>query len=279
MACGQKDGRLRAHWLACRAAQGVENSGTCEGQEPEGSDPKSQRLGGQVVQKYRTRGAPLPLHKAPRMPKNTSKKPWYKAQRHVCAKARLRNLDKSALCCCAPLDSVCSRFGVVRPDLSCVIVQGQVSSSLFQGLSDRLMCMPLTFCPPTIWVISLDFCRKPSILEADDLLGACYRKAMTQERKFSPKRKFLAGYPCGHPAKNFGQALQIMEKQAFRNGHPALTSMKKLRSEKLRADFPFPNDRNKNVLFEIYVNCPFALFLLLSLLRGAARRFPKGSRT
>ena len=34
-----------------------------------------------------------------------------------------------------------------------------------------------------------------------------------QERKFSPKRKFLAGYPCGHPAKNFGQALQILEKK------------------------------------------------------------------
>ena len=33
-----------------------------------------------------------------------------------------------------------------------------------------------------------------------------------QERKFSPKRKFLAGYPCGHPAKNFGQALHILEK-------------------------------------------------------------------
>ena len=64
---------------------------------------------------------------------------------------------------------------------------------------------------------------------------------LVQERKFSPKRKFLAGYPCGHPAKNFGQALQILEKkQAFRNGHPARTSMKKLRSEKLRADFPFP---------------------------------------
>ena len=25
----------------------------------------------------------------------------------------------------------------------------------------------------------MEFCRKPSILEADDLLGACYRKAMT----------------------------------------------------------------------------------------------------
>ena len=46
-----------------------------------------------------------------------------------------------------------------------------------------------------------------------------------QDRKFSPKRKFR------RPAKNFGQALQILEKQAFRNGHPTRTSMKKLRSE------------------------------------------------
>ena len=63
----------------------------------------------------------------------------------------------------------------------------------------------------------------------------------SQERKFSPKRKFWAGHPCGRPAKNFGQALQILEKQAFRNGHPTRTSMKKLRSEKLRADLSFPN--------------------------------------
>ena len=61
-----------------------------------------------------------------------------------------------------------------------------------------------------------------------------------QERKFSPKRKFWAGHPCGHPARNFGQALQILEKQAFRNGHSTRTSVKKLRSEKLRADFSFP---------------------------------------
>ena len=64
--------------------------------------------------------------------------------------------------------------------------------------------------------------------------------AKDQKRKFSPKRKFLAGYPCGHPAKNFGQALQILQKQAFWNGHPARTSMKKLRSEKLQADFLVP---------------------------------------
>ena len=73
--------------------------------------------------------------------------------------------------------------------------------------------------------------------------------ALIQERKFSPKRKFSAGHLCGHPAKNFGQALQILEKkQAFRNGHPTRTSMKKLRSEKLRADFPFPNISETMVL-------------------------------
>ena len=39
-----------------------------------------------------------------------------------------------------------------------------------------------TFCRPTIWAISLEFCRRPSILEADDFLGACYRKAMTPQQ-------------------------------------------------------------------------------------------------
>ena len=62
---------------------------------------------------------------------------------------------------------------------------------------------------------------------------------MQNEGKISPKRKFWAGYPSGHPAKNFGQALHIMEKQALGHGHPARTSTKKLRSEKLRADFSF----------------------------------------
>ena len=37
----------------------------------------------------------------------------------------------------------------------------------------------------------------------------------SQERKFSPKRKFSARHPCGHPAKNFGQALQILENKHF----------------------------------------------------------------
>ena len=32
------------------------------------------------------------------------------------------------------------------------------------------------------WAISLEFCGKPSILEADDFLGAHYRKAMTPQK-------------------------------------------------------------------------------------------------
>ena len=39
-----------------------------------------------------------------------------------------------------------------------------------------------TFCPLTVWAISLEFCRKPSTLEADDFSGACYRKAMTLKK-------------------------------------------------------------------------------------------------
>ena len=39
-----------------------------------------------------------------------------------------------------------------------------------------------TFCPPTIWTISLEFYRKPSILAANNFLGACYRKAMTPKK-------------------------------------------------------------------------------------------------
>ena len=67
------------------------------------------------------------------------------------------------------------------------------------------------------------------------------KHTIKQEQKISPKRKFWAGCPQGYPAKNFGQALEILEKQAFWHGHPGRTSMKKLRSEKLRADFSFPN--------------------------------------
>ena len=74
-------------------------------------------------------------------------------------------------------------------------------------------------------------CRKGGVIK-----GGVYQK-----RKISPKRKFSAGRPCEHPAKNFGQGLQILGKQAFWHGHAARTSTKKLRSEKLWADFSFPS--------------------------------------
>ena len=50
----------------------------------------------------------------------------------------------------------------------------------------------------------------------------------------------MAGYPCGHPAKNFGQALQILEKQAFRNRYPARTSIKNFGLKNFGLIFPFP---------------------------------------
>ena len=64
--------------------------------------------------------------------------------------------------------------------------------------------------------------------------------ARIRNEKSAQRPKFSAGRPCGHPAKNFGQALQILEKQAFWHGHAARTSTEKPRSEKLRAEFSYP---------------------------------------
>ena len=36
----------------------------------------------------------------------------------------------------------------------------------------------------------------------------------------------MGGLPCSHPAKNFGQAIQALENQAFWHGHAARTSTK-----------------------------------------------------
>ena len=43
----------------------------------------------------------------------------------------------------------------------------------------------------------------------------CKPPRFYQKRKISPKRKLLAGFPCGHPAKNFSQALQILAKASI----------------------------------------------------------------
>ena len=84
---------------------------------------------------------------------------------------------------------------------------------------------------------------------------------MTQERKISPKRKFLGRIPRGHPwviladisAQNFGQGRQNAEKNMhfgadIHDPKPqtstTLRDFPKFRSEKLWADFSFPNDQN-----------------------------------
>ena len=63
-----------------------------------------------------------------------------------------------------------------------------------------------TFCP-TIWAISLEFCGKPSILEADDFLGACYRKAMTPQKLWTllspPSEKLGLQPPFVSPRLDF----------------------------------------------------------------------------
>ena len=104
-----------------------------------------------------------------------------------------------------------------------------------------------------------------------------------RKRKISPKRKFWGGYPCGHPAENFGQALQILEKEAFWHGHPTRTSMKKLRSEKLRADFSFPNLRERTLQERSRGHCldtpELGARRALETLRGTLPETPRFSGT
>ena len=38
---------------------------------------------------------------------------------------------------------------------------------------------------------------------------------IVRNEKSAQRPKFSAGRPCGHPAKNFGQALQILEKTSI----------------------------------------------------------------
>ena len=102
------------------------------------------------------------------------------------------------LCASSPHD--CKPRGKIR-----FPTQGQVKFQFFSG-SDLLTCMLPTFCPPTIWAISLEFYRKLSILAAGDFLGACYRKAMTPKKlwtfTFSPptvlQQVLTRSYPCAN---------------------------------------------------------------------------------
>ena len=69
-----------------------------------------------------------------------------------------------------------------------------------------------TFCPPTIWAISLEFCKKTYILEADDFLGACYRKTMTPQKLWTlllfsfwgADSDLAVPEGCGHGIKRLG---------------------------------------------------------------------------
>ena len=52
---------------------------------------------------------------------------------------------------------------------------------VFSG-ANLMTCILPTFFPPTTWAISFEFCGKPFLLEANDFLGACCRKAMTSKK-------------------------------------------------------------------------------------------------
>ena len=62
-------------------------------------------------------------------------------------------------------------------------------------------------------------------------------KCTFQKRKISPKTEVFGRTSLRTPGQKLRSALRILDKQAFWHGRAARTSTKKLRSEKLRADF------------------------------------------
>ena len=74
----------------------------------------------------------------------------------------------------------------MQPVLIFTADQENVKLQPFSG-SDLSTCVLATFYPLRIWVISLEICEKPSILEADNFLGECCRNAMTPP----PKKKTM----------------------------------------------------------------------------------------
>ena len=102
--------------------------------------------------------------------------------------------------------------------------KGQLAGEIFcrLGGSELMGRFPSSMVPSSMGRFPPLMGRFPECLN-----GPCFRNEKSAQRP-----KFSAGRPCGHPAKNFSQALQILEKQAFWHGHAARTSTKKLRSEK-----------------------------------------------
>ena len=64
--------------------------------------------------------------------------------------------------------------------------------------------------------------------------------SLQSETKNQPKEEILGRISLRTSGKNFDQAIQILEIEAFWNGHPTRMSLKKLRSDKFWADFSFP---------------------------------------
>ena len=102
------------------------------------------------------------------------------------------------------------------------LVAGSVEKNVAQLFADNVTC-------------NMQHDSVTNSLMGSDRVGYSRQRLVRelfQEQKISPKtEEFSAGRPGGHPAKNFGQALQILEKQAFGHRRAARTSTKKLRCE------------------------------------------------
>ena len=104
-----------------------------------------------------------------------------------------------------------------------------------------------TCCPLTIWAISLEFCRQPHILEADDLLGACYRRAMTPKKLwtllFSIGKRLCCEY-ARKKASNDGSGLslppefcRILGQDAFDHDKGQKSAILAISGRRLHRDF------------------------------------------
>ena len=108
----------------------------------------------------------------------------------------------------------------------------------------------------------------------------CCTDPQGQKRKISPKTEVFGRTSLRTSGQKLrSQALQILEKQAFWHGRAPRTSTtkKKLRSEKLRADFSFPTRGiNPGKTRNFSLPCPSLLFASFSLELRSAPPPPQG---
>ena len=76
-----------------------------------------------------------------------------------------------------------SRKTLYKIKFALFFCQEEVKFQSFSG-SDLLTCMLPTFCPLTIWTISLDFCAKPSSFGSRRFLRSI-RKAMNPQKPWT----------------------------------------------------------------------------------------------